>query len=136
MKDKFQIRYVNFIASYEAFKRLERNPEDPFAYNDLVVIEGRDQAQWLHESVTGKQIVRAHPILWHPGQALWARNNIPELEELIMKDARSIGLKLDGFVSTPCDVEDWMIDSILYGTPFAEKIIVYQSIDDILAKYR
>lgn len=132
---KTTYRFVNFLASYEAFKRLQRQPEDVFAYNDLVAIEGPLQAEWLHESVTGKQIVRSHPILWHPGQALWARNNIPDLEELIMKDARDIGLRLDGFVPTEFEVEQWMIDSILYGKSSGSTTTSAASIDDILAKY-
>lgn len=134
-KIKYRYRFINFLESYEAFKRLERDVTDSVAYDDLVRIEGQDQADWLLESLQGRMVVRCHPILWHPGQALWAARHIPQLEEMIARDASGLGLRLfSGFVEQPFDVDPDLLESVVSGTvPSYRKPPA--SIDDILTKY-
>ncbi|NJO30637.1 MAG: hypothetical protein HC874_26155 [Richelia sp. SL_2_1] len=131
-------RKVNFLESYEAYKRLERNPTyyNP-AFTDLADIEGDAQAQWLLDYLNGGSYMRAHPILWHPGQAVYAIENIPELAGMILEDADKIGIVLiKGFVSMPFDIDWKLVERLLNEeeTPIV-KDVPQSSFDDIFKKY-
>lgn len=129
-------RKVNFLESYEAYKRLERNPayNNP-AFNDLANIEGDKQAQWLLDYLNGSYL-RAHPLLWHPGQAVFAIENIPEIAGMILDDAQKIGIVLiKGFVSMPFEIDWNLVERLLNEeeTPIVKD--AQPSFDDIFKKY-
>ena len=129
-------RKVNFLVSYEAYKRLEKNPSyDNPAFTELTNIEGDDQAQWLLDYLNGDKF-RAHPIFWHPGQAVFAMENIPEIANIILEDAQKLGIVLiNGFVSMPFDI-DWHLVERLLNEEEAPVVKNTQlSFDDIFKKY-
>jgi hypothetical protein len=95
------------------YERLKRDGGNKKALNDLSYIYDEQLAKRLLDRATGDMLIRSHPVMWHPAQANWCFQYIPELRPLLHEISMELGIVLTNFSQHPVEIEQEWVDDIL-----------------------